>query len=60
LLAAARLQAEAASGEIIMSQRVHGRTSKATGAEPCEPSLKGKREPEIAMVTHAHHTKPAP
>lgn len=48
---AARLQAAAASGEILMSRRVHDRAGKhAAGAEPRELALKGKREPEIAMV----------
>lgn len=48
---AARLQAAAASGEIVMSRRVHERAGKDTPAgEPRELSLKGKREPELAMV----------
>jgi len=48
---AARLQAAAASGEIVMSSRVHGRAGEhATGAETRELALKGKSEPEIAMV----------
>jgi adenylate cyclase len=48
---AARLQAAAASGEIVMSSRVHDHAGEhAAGAEPRELSLKGKSEPEIAMV----------
>jgi adenylate cyclase len=48
---AARLQAAAASGEIVMSCRVHERAGEqATGAERRELALKGKSEPEIAMV----------
>ena len=50
---AARLQAAAASGEIVMSTRVHDRAGEhAMGTEPRELSLKGKSVPEIAMVTH--------
>jgi adenylate cyclase len=49
---AARLQAAAASGEIVMSTRVHGRTGATTaGAETRELALKGKSAPEVAMVT---------
>jgi adenylate cyclase len=49
---AARLQAAAASGEIVMSSRVHDRAGEhATGAETRELALKGKSEPEIAMVS---------
>lgn len=49
---AARLQAAAASGEILMSSRVYDRAGEhAAGAEPRELSLKGKSEPEIAMVS---------
>jgi adenylate cyclase len=48
---AARLQAAAAGGEVVMSSRVHGRAGEhAAGAERRELSLKGKSEPEIAMV----------
>jgi adenylate cyclase len=48
---AARLQGAAAGGEIVMSRRVHERAGEqATGAEPRELALKGKSEPEIAMV----------
>jgi adenylate cyclase len=49
---AARLQAAASGGEVLMSRRVHGRAGSehAAGAEPRELSLKGKSEPEIAMV----------
>jgi adenylate cyclase len=50
---AARLQAAAASGEIVMSRRVHGRAGDyARGAEPRELALKGKSQPEVAMVGH--------
>ena len=49
---AARLQAAAASGEIVMSGRVHDRAGEnAMGAEARELALKGKSEPEIAMVS---------
>lgn len=49
---AARLQAAAASGEIVMSSRVHDRAGEhATGVETRELALKGKSEPEIAMVS---------
>jgi adenylate cyclase len=49
---AARLQAAAASGEIVMSSRVHDRSGRqATDAEARELSLKGKSAPEIAMVS---------
>lgn len=48
---AARLQAAAASGEIVMSSRMHERAGEhASGAEQRELVLKGKSEPEIAMV----------
>jgi adenylate cyclase len=48
---AARLEAAAASGEIVMSSRVHSRTLDGTeDARPRELSLKGKSEPEVAMV----------
>ncbi len=48
---AARLQAAAASGEVVMSSRVHHRAGRhAAGAEPRELTLKGKSEPEVAMV----------
>jgi adenylate cyclase len=51
---AARLQGAAAGGEIVMSRRVHGRAGKRAGdARPRELSLKGKSEPEIAMVASA-------
>lgn len=49
---AARLQAAAASGEIVMSSRVHARAAdQAADAEKRELDLKGKSEPETAMVT---------
>jgi class 3 adenylate cyclase len=48
---AARLQAAAASGEIVMSSRVHERAGGyARGAETRELALKGKSQPEVAMV----------
>jgi adenylate cyclase len=50
---AARLQAAAASGEIVMSSRVHGRAGEqAAGSETRRLDLKGKSEPETAMVAH--------
>jgi adenylate cyclase len=58
---AARLQAAAAGGEIVMSSRVHGRISEhAPGAEGRELVLKGKSEPEIAIVHRLDRGKPAP
>jgi adenylate cyclase len=49
---AARLQAAAASGEIVMSRRVHDRAGGlARGAEMRELALKGKSQPEVAMVS---------
>ena len=49
---AARLQAAAASGEILMSGRVHERARDiAADTAPRELSLKGKSGPEIALVT---------
>ena len=48
---AARLQAAAASGEIVMSKRVHDRAGEhAAGAQPRDLALKGKEQSEIAMV----------
>ncbi len=48
---AARLQAAAAGGEIVMSKRVYARAEKQhPRVAPRELSLKGKREPEVAMV----------
>jgi adenylate cyclase len=48
---AARLQGAAASGEIVMSSRVHDRAGDyAKGTEPRELALKGKSQPEVAMV----------
>ena len=48
---AARLQAAAAGGEIVMSSRVAPRAGDAAaGATPRELSLKGKAEPERALV----------
>ena len=58
---AARLQAAAASGEIVMSSRVHDRTGGHTAnVEPRELSLKGKSEPEIAMVRRIDFAAPSP
>jgi adenylate cyclase len=58
---AARLQAAAASGEIVMSSRVHHRADGlAAGAEPRELSLKGKSQPEIAMVCRLDLATPSP
>ncbi len=49
---AARLQAAAASGEIVMSSRVHHRAGdQARGVETRELALKGKSQPEVAMVS---------
>lgn len=51
---AARLQAAAASGETVMSSRVSDRAGElAAAAQPRELSLKGKSEPEVAMVVPA-------
>jgi adenylate cyclase len=48
---AARLQAAAASGEILISSRVQERTGeRVTGAEERKLSLKGKSEPETVIV----------
>ncbi len=48
---AARLQAAAASGEIVLSDRVYHRAGEhAAGAERRELSIKGKSESEIVMV----------
>lgn len=58
---AARLQAAAASGEIVISGRVHPRTAElATSAERRELSLKGKSEPEIVMVRRIDSAARAP
>ena len=57
---AARLQAAAASGEIVLSGRVHDRAGEhAAGAERRELSLKGKSEPEVVMVRRIDCTTPA-
>jgi len=49
---AARLQAAAASGEVVMSSRVHARAGRgAGGTETRELALKGKSRPEVAMVS---------
>lgn len=49
---AARLQAAAASGEVVMSSRVHKRAGdQASGSEGRELELKGKSQPEVAMVS---------
>jgi adenylate cyclase len=56
---AARLQAAAASGEIMMSSRVHALAGEhAAGAEPRELALKGKSKPEIAMVSRVGVARP--
>ncbi|HEX5910385.1 MAG TPA: adenylate/guanylate cyclase domain-containing protein [Thermoleophilaceae bacterium] len=48
---AARLQAQAAPGQIVISERLFGRFTAAPGdATPAELSLKGKRAPERARV----------
>jgi adenylate cyclase len=48
---AARLQAAAGGGEIVLSSRVASRAGPlAVGASPRELSLKGKSDPEQAMV----------
>jgi adenylate cyclase len=48
---AARLQGAAAGGEVLMSGRVHVRAGDlGSGAVARELSLKGKSEPEVAMV----------
>jgi adenylate cyclase len=58
---AARLQAAAAGGEIVMSSRVHRRTSEhAPEGEARELVLKGKSEPEIVIVHRLDRGKPAP
>ena len=58
---AARLQAAAASGETVMSSRVHDRAGEhAVGAEPRELALKGKSEPEIALVRCIDFAAPRP
>jgi adenylate cyclase len=47
----ARLQAAAASGEIVMSERIYDLAGEhAEGFEPRELVLRGKREPESVMV----------
>lgn len=49
---AARLQAAAASGETVISRRVGDRAGElVSGAETRELDLKGKSEPEVALVT---------
>ncbi len=54
---AARLQAAAGSGEIVMSERVFAHAgAAAAGAERRALSLKGKSEPENAMVWRAGGT----
>jgi adenylate cyclase len=51
---AARLQGAAESGEIVCSSRVHMRSGVPTvGLQRRSLDLKGKREPEIAMVRRA-------
>jgi adenylate cyclase len=49
---AARLQAAAAGGEVVISGRVHDRAGDhASGTERRELALKGKSQPEVAMVS---------
>jgi adenylate cyclase len=49
---AARLQAAAGSGEVVMSSRVHRRLGeRVAGVEARELDLKGKSEPEHALVS---------
>jgi adenylate cyclase len=51
---AARLQGAAASGEIVCSHRLHARSgATTTGLQRRSLDLKGKHEPEIAMVRQA-------
>ena len=63
---ASRLQSAAASGEIVMSRRVHeGAGEDGAGAEARELTLKGKSATEIAMVRRvdsgtARRGSPAP
>jgi adenylate cyclase len=53
---AARLQAAAASGEIVMSGRVHDRAGEQmASAERRQLSLKGKSEPETVIVRRVGH-----
>ena len=47
---ASRLQSAAASGEIVMSLRVHARTTTRVPAAPRELTLRGRAEPERALV----------
>ncbi len=47
---AARLQAAAAGGEIVISSRVGERSGELSGAEERRLSLKGKSEPETVLV----------
>jgi adenylate cyclase len=57
---AARLQAAAASGEIVISSRLHGLAGEPEAdAERRELRLKGKREPEVVMVSGAHGSRRA-
>jgi adenylate cyclase len=58
---AARLQAAAASGEVVYSSRVHDLAGEhAADAEQRELALKGKSEPEIAMVCRIDPAAPSP
>jgi adenylate cyclase len=57
---ASRLQGAAASGEIVMSGRVHALAGERTpDAAPRELTLKGKAEPERAMVLDLNRTPTA-
>jgi adenylate cyclase len=54
---AARLQGAAASGEIVMSGRVAELAGELAGATPRELTLKGKSEPEAAIVLDMNPAK---
>jgi adenylate cyclase len=57
---ASRLQSAAAGGEIVMSSRVHQLAGeRADGTEARELALKGKSEPELAMVRRIDFATPA-
>ncbi len=56
---AARLQSAAGGGEIVMSSRVHHLAGeRAAGSEARELELKGKTEPELAMVRRIDFATP--
>lgn len=57
---ASRLQGAAASGEVVISSRVHALAGDQThGATARELTLKGKAEPEAAMVLDMNRTRAA-